>query len=74
MGIYKYIFSYPRKFRLDYKHMSLVDKVKELMIKEVEANPDLTDKEYEQLFVKHYLSLIDTLTIPSTNSKGKSRV
>jgi hypothetical protein len=54
--------------------MSLVDKVKELMIKEVQANPDLTDKEYEQLFVSHYLSLIDTLTIPSTNSKGKSRV
>ena len=52
----------------------IVDKVKELMIKEVEANPHLTNKEYEELFVKHYLSLIDTMTIPSTNSKGKSRV
>lgn len=74
MGIYKYIFSYPRKFRLDYQHMSLVDKVKELMSKELEANPDLTNKEYEELFVKHYLSLIDTMTISYTNSKGKSRV
>jgi len=54
--------------------MSLVDKVKELMSKELEDNPDLTNKEYEELFVKHYLSLIDTLTIPCTNSKGKSRV
>jgi len=56
------------------KLMSLVNKVKEIMIKEVEDNPDLTDKEYEELFVKHYLSLIDTMTIPSTNSRGKSRV
>lgn len=53
---------------------SIVDKVKELMKQELESNPDLTTKEYEELFVKHYLSLIDTMTIPSTNSKGKSRV
>ena len=52
----------------------IVDKVKELMVKELEANPDLTPREYEELFVKHYLSLIDTMTISSTNSRGKSRV
>jgi len=52
----------------------IIDKVKELMVKEVEANPNLTDKEYEQLFVQHYLSLLDELRIPSFNSKGKNRV
>jgi hypothetical protein len=52
----------------------IVDKVKELMKKELESNPDLTTKEYEELFVKYYLSLIDTMTIPSTNSRGKNRV
>lgn len=52
----------------------IIDKVKELMTKEVEANPDLTDKEYEQLFVHHYLSLLDTLKVPSFKSKGNNRV
>lgn len=68
-----YIFPYPRKFRMDYQYM-IIDKVKELMTKEVEANPDLTDKEYEQLFVHHYLSLLDTLKVPSFKSKGNNRV
>lgn len=54
--------------------LMIVDKVKELMKKELESNPDLTTKEYEELFVKYYLSLIDTMTIPSTNSRGKNRV
>ena len=52
----------------------IVDKVKELMVKELESDPNLTEKEYEQLFVHHYLSLLDTLKIPSFNSKGKNRV
>jgi len=67
--------SYPRKFRMDPKRMSsIVNQVKELMKKELEENPHLCDKEYEQAFVKHYLSLIDTMKISSTNSKGKPRV
>jgi hypothetical protein len=57
-----------------YRIMSIVDKVKELMRLELEQNPNLTPKEYEKLFVDHYLSLIDTMTIPSTNSKGKKYV
>lgn len=68
-----YISSYPRKFRMDYQRM-IVDKVKELMKKELEAHPDLTDKEYEKLFVHHYLSLLDTLKVPSFKSKGNNRV
>ena len=52
----------------------IVDKVKELMVKELESDPNLTEKEYEQLFVHHYLSLLDTLKSPSFNSKGKNRV
>lgn len=59
---------------MDYRSVSIVDKVKELMRKELEDNPNLTPKEYEKLFVDHYLSLIDTMTISSTNSKGKKYV
>jgi hypothetical protein len=51
----------------------IVDKVKELMVKELESDPNLTEKEYEQLFVYHYLSLLDTLKVHSFNSKGKNR-
>ena len=54
--------------------MSLVSKVKELMNKELEKDPNLTDKEYEKLFVDHYLSLLQGITLPSFNSKGKPRV
>ena len=59
---------------MDYRSVSIVDKVKDLMRKELEDNPNLTPKEYEKLFVDHYLSLIDTMTIKSTNSKGKKYV
>ena len=52
----------------------IIDKVRELMSKELEKDPNLTDKEYEQLFVHHYLSLLDTLKVPSFNSKGNNRV
>jgi hypothetical protein len=54
--------------------MSLVSKVKELMNKELEKDPNLTDKEYEKLFVDHYLSLLDTLKVPSFKSKGNVHV
>ena len=60
---------------MDLRSMSsIVNQVKELMKKELEENPHLCDKEYEQAFVKHYLSLIDTMRITETNSKGKKRV
>jgi hypothetical protein len=52
---------------------SIVNQVKELMRKELEENPNLCDKEYEQAFVKHYLSLIDTMKIKTNTSKGKPR-
>jgi hypothetical protein len=60
---------------MDIRSMSsIVDKVRELMSKELEKDPNLTPGEYERLFVDHYLALIDGLTIPSTNSKGKKYV
>lgn len=34
--------------------MTLVQKIKEAMEKELQADPDITDKEYEQLFIKYY--------------------
>lgn len=34
--------------------MTLVAKVKEALKKELEKDPDMTDKEYEQLFIKYY--------------------
>lgn len=39
--------------------MSLVAKVKEALKKELEEDPDMTDKEYEQLFIKYYQYYVD---------------
>lgn len=43
---------------------------------EREKNPDMTDKEYEELFVKYYMYYMDQgyLQAPKLTSKGKKRV
>lgn len=60
-----------------YKYMSLVGKVKEVMAIELEDNPDLTDKEYEELFVKYYMYYMDesnlTVTTPQNRKKNGLR-
>jgi hypothetical protein len=57
--------------------MSLVGKVKEVMAIELEDNPDLTDKEYEELFVKYYMYYMDesnlTVTTPQNRKKNGLR-
>jgi hypothetical protein len=52
--------------------MSLVTKVKELMKQELEDNPDLTDKEYEELFVKYYMHYMDELTTSTPQNRKKN--
>jgi hypothetical protein len=55
--------------------MSLVAKIKEAMAVELEDNPDMTDKEYEELFVKYYMYYMDSHIKPKkVESKGKSYV
>jgi hypothetical protein len=51
--------------------MSLVSKIKEVMKQELEDNPNLTDKEYEELFVKYYMYYMEQES--RTRSKGKSK-
>jgi hypothetical protein len=50
--------------------MSLVNKVKELMKQELEDNPELTDKEYEELFVKYYMYYMDQSNLTATTPKN----
>lgn len=58
-----------------YRIMSLVAKIKEVMKQELEDNPDMTDKEYEQLFVAYYLQYMDSHIKPvKLESRGKNRV
>jgi len=58
-----------------YRIMSLVAKIKEVMKQELEDNPDMTDKEYEQLFVSYYLQYMDSHIKPvKLESRGKNRV
>lgn len=58
-----------------YRIMSLVAKIKEVMKQELEDNPDMTDKEYEQLFVSYYLAYMDSHLKPvKLESRGKNRV
>jgi len=60
---------------MDIRSMSLVAKIKELMAVELEDNPDMTDKEYEQLFVKYYMHYMDSHLKPKKiESKGKKYV
>jgi hypothetical protein len=60
-----------------YKYMSLVSKIKEVMKQELEDNPELTDKEYEELFVKYYMHYMDesnlTVTTPQNRKKNGLR-
>ena len=60
-----------------YKYMSLVSKIKEVMKQELEDNPELTDKEYEELFVKYYMYYMDesnlTVTTPQNRKKNGLR-
>lgn len=53
-----------------YKLMSLVNKVKEVMKQELEDNPDLTDKEYEELFVKYYMYYMDQSNLTAITPKN----
>ena len=58
-----------------YKNMSLVAKIKQAMAVELEDNPEMTDKEYEELFVKYYMYYMDSHIKPKkVESKGKSYV
>jgi hypothetical protein len=50
--------------------MSLVNKVKEVMKQELEDNPDLTDKEYEELFVKYYMYYMDQSNLTAITPKN----
>ena len=60
-----------------YKYMSLVSKIKKVMKQELEDNPELTDKEYEELFVKYYMYYMDesnlTVTTPQNRKKNGLR-
>ena len=51
--------------------MSLVSKVKEVMKQELESDPDLTDKEYEELFVKYYMYYMDKGSLSPTPKNHK---
>jgi hypothetical protein len=55
-----------------YKYMSLVLKIKEVMKQELEDNPDLTDKEYEELFVKYYMHYMDELSVTTPQNRKKN--
>jgi hypothetical protein len=57
---------------MDYRSMSLVLKIKEVMKQELEDNPDLTDKEYEELFVKYYMHYMDELSITTPPNRKKN--
>jgi hypothetical protein len=54
-----------------------VSKIKEVMKQELEDNPELTDKEYEELFVKYYMYYMDesnlTVTTPQNRKKNGLR-
>jgi hypothetical protein len=52
--------------------MSLVLKIKEVMKQELEDNPDLTDKEYEELFVKYYMHYMDELSVTTPQNRKKN--
>jgi hypothetical protein len=55
--------------------MSLVTKIKKAMSVELEDNPDMTDREYEELFVKYYMYYMESHIKPKKiESKGKSYV
>jgi hypothetical protein len=53
--------------------MSLVNKVKEVMKQELEDNPDLTDKEYEQLFVKYYMYYMNEGNLVSSTPQNHKK-
>jgi hypothetical protein len=56
-----------------YKYMSLVGKVKEVMAVELEDNPDLTDREYEELFVKYYMYYMDQSNLTSSTPQNHKK-
>ena len=57
--------------------MTLVSKIKQAMEIELQDNPDMTTKEYEELFSKYYLYYMDKgyfmETTPKNHSKGYKR-
>ena len=53
--------------------MSLVSKVKEVMKQELESDPDLTDKEYEQLFVKYYMHYMNESNLVSSTPQNHKK-
>jgi hypothetical protein len=53
--------------------MSLVSKVKEVMKQELESDPDLTDKEYEELFVKYYMYYMNESNLVSSTPQNHKK-
>jgi len=55
--------------------VTLVEKIRQIMAEHLQQDPDITDKEYEALFVKYYQEYVDKgyLHTPAKVVGGKKR-